>query len=186
MMKMRPHKAILAVIGFAIITAGGLKAAPQQKQTEMPKGMMDMSAMMNEPQHQLAMAYKENLVNFAKALHQQAADTNTVSPQFARDAVAEMKRSFDQMQEHLQDHMKTVDEKMKAHMADMMKKMDAQCDAIKDDLAALDKEVQTSAPDSKTVSKYVDDILKNCDDMSKMHDDMMTHEMAMPKDHKMN
>ena len=185
-MKMHPNKTILAVIGFAILTTGGLSATGHQKQNDMPKGMMDMSAMMNEPHHQLAMAYKENLVNFAKALRQQTVDTNTMSPQFARDAVAEMKRSFDQMQEHLQDHMKTVDEKMKAHMADMMKKMDAQCDAIKNDLAALDKEVQTSAPDSKTVSKYVDDILKNCDDMSKMHDEMKDHEMAPPKEHKMN
>jgi hypothetical protein len=186
MMNMRRHTMLMAAIGLAILAASGIAATAQQKQDEMSQRMMDMSAMMNEPHHQLAMAYKENLVNFAKALHQQAADTITVNPQFARDAVGEMRRSFDQMLGHHQDHMKTMDEKMKERMADMKKKMDAQCDAIKDDLAALDKEAQTSAPDSKTISRYVDDILKNCDSMSKMHDDMKDREMAPPKEHKMN
>jgi|CZKC01.1.fsa_nt_gi hypothetical protein len=184
--------ALLAIVATTSI-AGAVAATSQQDKDKMSQGMMDMSAMMNEPHHQLAMAYKENMVNFAKALRQATTDTNTVNAPFARDAVAEMKRSFDQMQEHQQDHMKTMDDKMKAmdekmktNMAGMMKQMEAQTGAIKEDLAALDKEVQTSAPDSKRISSYVDDILKNCDSMSKMRGDMMQHKMDEPKDHKMN
>jgi hypothetical protein len=82
--------------------------------------------------------------------------------------------------------MKTMDEKMKAQMADMMKQMDAHHSAIQKHLAALDKEVQTSAPDSKNISKYVAEILKDCDAMPKMHGGAMEHKMAGPKDHKMN
>src|ERR1039458_2905043 len=181
------------VAGGLGLLAAARTALSQQDKDKMSQGMMDMSAMMNEPHHQLAMAYKENMVNFAKALRQATTDTNTVNAPFARDAVAEMKRSFDQMQEHQQDHMKTMDDKMKAmdekmktNMAGMMKQMEAQTGAIKEDLAALDKEVQTSAPDSKRISSYVDDILKNCDSMSKMRGDMMQHKMDEPKDHKMN
>ncbi len=194
MIKTQPYTMILAVISLTILITSGVAATSQQKQGEMPKGkmsknqhgMMDMSAMKQEPHHLLAMAYKDNLVNFAKALRHHAADAKAVNPEFARTAVAEMKRSFDQMQQHHQDHMKTMDEKMKAQMADMMKQMDAHHSAIQEDLAALDKEVQTSAPDSKSISKYVAEILKHCDGMSKMHAGTMEHKMAGPKDRKMD
>lgn len=194
MIKTRPYTMILAVIILTILISSAVAATGQQQQGEMAKskmskgqhGMMDMSAMMQEPHHRLAMAYKDNLVNFAKALRQEAAEAKTVNPEFARAAVEEMKRNFDQMQQHHQDHMKTMDEKMKAQMADMMKQMDAHHSAIQKYLAALDKEVQTSAPDSKNISKYVAEILKDCDAMPKMHGGAMEHKMAGPKDHKMN
>ena len=192
-MKKLTYVMTLATIAATILITGAVEATSKQDKDKMSQGMMDMSAMMNEPHHQLAMAYKENMVNFAKALRQATTDTNTVDVTLARVMVTEMRRSFDQMQEHQQDHMKAIDdkmkamdEKMKANMADMMKQMDAQTAAIKGDLEALDKEVQTSAPDSKRISSYVEDILKNCDSMSKMHGDMMEHKMAVPKDHKMN
>jgi len=193
MMTKLSYSATFATIAATILIASAVAATSQQDKDKMSQGMMDMSAMMNEPHHQLAMAYKENLLNFAKALRQATTDTNTVNASFARDAVAEMKRSFDQMQEHQQNHIKAMDgktkamdEKMKADMAGMMKDMDTKTAAIKEDLAALDKEVQTSAPDSKRISSYVDDILKNCDSMSKMHGDMMQHKMEEPKDPKVN
>ena len=194
MIKTRPYAILLAVISFTILITSGVAATSFQMQGDMTKGkmsknqqgMMDMSAMKHEPHGQLAMAYKDNLVNFAKALRQAAAEAKTVNAEFARAAVAEMKRSFDQMQAHHQDHMKTMDEKMKAQMADMMKQMDAHHLAIKEHLAALDKEVQTSAPDSKSITKYVAEILKQCDGMAKMHGGAMDHKMAGTKDHKMN
>jgi hypothetical protein len=193
-MKTRPYIMILAVVAMTTLIVSGVAATSLQMQGEMPKskmsqnqhGMMGMSAMNQEPHHLLAMAYKDNLVNFAKALRQEAAKGTTVNPEFARAAVAEMKRSFDQMQAHHQDHMKTMDEKTKAQMADMMKQMDAHHLAIQEHLTALDKEAQTSAPDSKSISKYVAEILKQCDAMSKMHAGTMEHKMAAPKEHKMN
>ena len=189
----RHYKMILTVLGVTILVACGGAAASQQEQSEMSKGkmsmnqsgMMDMSAMMQEPHHQLAMAYKANLVNFAKALQREANQTKPIDPEFARAAVAEMKRNFEQMQLHHQDHMKAMDEKMKAQMADMMKEMDTRDLAIKEDLNALDKEAQASAPDAKSISKYVDEILKNCESMSKMHGEMMRDKTAVPADHKM-
>jgi hypothetical protein len=183
----------LSAVAATTLIAGAVGTGARQDKDKMSQGMMDMPAMMNEPHHQLAMAYKENMVNFAKALRQATTDTNTVNTPFARVAVAEMKRSFDQMQEHRQEHMKAMDgkmkamdEKMKTDMAGMMKDMDTKTAAIKEDLAALDKEVDASAPDSKRISSFVDDILKNCDGMSKMHGDSMEHKMTDPKDHKMN
>ena len=199
----RLYTILLAFISWTIPITGALAATPQEAQggmasgemakgemskSEMSKshsGMMNMATMMNEPHHQLTMAYKQNLENFAKALRQQAAKTTTVNSEFARDAVTEMKRSFDMMQQHHQDHMKTVDEKMKAHMSDMMKQMETQDSAIKAALDGLDKEAQNSAPDSKHISTFVDEILKNCD-MSKMHGDRMHDKMGGPAKKPMN
>lgn len=183
----RRYTIILAIISTLIPITSTIAATSPQDPGGMPHStmaknqdvMMDMSAMMQEPHHQLAMAYKQNLENFAKALRDEAAKTATVNPEFARAAVAEMKRSFDLMQQHHQDHLKTVDDKMKAHMSDMMKQMETQDAAIKESLAGLDKEVQNSTPESKAISQYVEIILKNCD-MSKMHGDMMKDPMAQP------
>ena len=180
---------ILIVSGAAAISQQGHSGMPQsskQPEGKMPQhqqGMMDMSAMKQEPHHLLAMAYKGNLVNFAKALRHQAAEAKTVNPEFARAAVAEMRRSFDQMLEHHQDHMKAMDEQMKSRMADMMKQMDAHHSAIQEHVAALDKEVQTSAPAPKSIAMHVAEILKHCDGMSKMQAGTMKHKMAGPKDH---
>lgn len=174
---------------------GTMATIAQTNKVQSPsatQGMKEMSHdhmmmnMANEPHHVLAMAYKDNLMNFAKALREQAAKAKTVDLEFARAAVAEMKRSFDQMQEHHQDHMKTMDETMKTQMADMMKQMDAHHSAIQEHLAALDKEVQTSAPDAKGISTHVAEILKQCDGMAKMHGGSMEHKMAGPKDGKMD
>ncbi len=169
----------------------GMAPASKPAQGKMSKdqpgmhGMMDMSTMKQEPHHLLAMAYKDNLVSFAKALHQGANQTKPVGPEFARAAVAEMRRSFDQMQQHHQAHMKTMDEKMTSQMADMMKQMDTHQAAIQEHLTALEKSVQDVAPDAKAVSEHVAAVLKQCEGMSKMHSGAMEHKMARPKDKKM-
>src|SRR5450759_3798249 len=67
---------------------------------KMDMSMMDMSKMMQEPHHVLAMAYQQNLAAFAKALHEQTAGVAPLNLEFARAAVAEMRRSFDQMGLH--------------------------------------------------------------------------------------
>ena len=199
-MKKRSRAVAFATMVAMILIVSGAAAISQQGSSGMPPGsnpspgkmpqhhqeMMDMSAMMQEPHHVLAMAYQANLVNFAKALSQKAAEAKTVNPEFARAAVAEMKRSFDQMLQHHQGHMKAMDGKMHAPMADMMKQMDAHHSAIQEHLAALDKEVQTSAPDSKGISTHIAEILKQCEGMSKMHAGTREPKMAGPKDPKMN
>ena len=188
----------LATIAATILIASGAAATSQQGRSAMPPSskqpqgkmsphdMMDMSAMRQEPHHVLAMAYKDNLVNFAKALHHEASQTKPLNPEFARAAVAEMRRSFDQMTAHHQDHMKAMDEEMKTRMADMMKQMDAHNAAVAEHLTALEKEVQAAAPDAKSVAEHVAEILKECEGMSKMHGGMMGHKMAAPTDHKMD
>jgi hypothetical protein len=201
-MKTRAYAVILVAIILTVLRVSGAVAIGQQEKGGTPQSSkpsqgkmphhppgtmgMDKSAMMQEPHHVLAMAYKDNLVNFAKVLHHEANQTKPINPGFARAAVAEMRRSYDQMLEHHRDHMKAMDEQMKSRMADMMKQMDAHHAGVGEHLTALEKVVHAAAPDAKGISEHVAEILKQCDGMAKMHGGAMGHKMAGPKDDKMN
>ena len=67
-----------------------------------------MAGMSKEPHHVLAMAYHQNLATFAKSLHERTMQASSVNVEFARAAVTEMRRSFDQMKQHHQEHMQAM------------------------------------------------------------------------------
>ena len=196
MIKALSYLVTCGTIAATILIVSGTAAAGQQAEGGLPSGSIDPqgtmaqhhhhpmegSAMMQEPHHVLAMAYRNNLVTFAKALRHHAAEATTVNLDFARATVAEMTRSFDQMQQHSQEHLQTMDATMKTRMADMVKRKDERHAAIQEHLAALDQEVHTGAPDAGSVSTHLDAILMQCDGMSRMHTEAMEHRMTGPKD----
>ena len=194
-MKTKAYTTILAVIALMLFSAvGALAQTEHQHDAQKPSpstGMqgkkpmqhdmskMDMSGMMNEPHHALAMAYMENLGTFAKALHHQAEGSGPLNAKFARAAVAEMKRSLDQMEEHHGEHMKMMSEEMRSHMAAMMKDMEMHRSMLTDGVSALEKDVRADQPDSKQVAADSANVLKHLDEMSKMHDDKKGMKMKM-------
>lgn len=180
-MKKLSYGTTLATIAATILIVSGATAlSPQHKQ-----GKMDMSAMKQEPHHVLAMAYRDNLLTFAKALREHAAKATAINPEFSRAAVAEMRRSFDQMHQHHQDHMAAMSEQMKTHMADMIQQMRTHHTAAGEHLTALESEVQAATPVASKVSEHIAEVLKHCEAMSSMKAGTMDHKMAGPKDHKM-
>jgi hypothetical protein len=186
-MKAKAYTTILAVIALMLFSAvGALAQTEHQHDAQKPSpstGMqgkkpmqhdmskMDMSAMINEPHHALAMAYMQNIGTFAKTLHSQAEGRSPLNAKFARAAVAEIKRSLDQMEEHHGEHMKMMSEEMRSHMAAMMKDMEMHRSMLKDAVSALEKDVRADQPDSKQVAADSANVLKHLDEMSKMHDD---------------
>ena len=192
---MRRKTIFLAVcIALTCLAAGALAQTEHQHDTQKPSpstgvqgkkpmqhdmSKMDMSAMMNEPHHVLAMAYMQNMGTFAKTLHSQAEGSSPLDATFARAAVAEIKRSLDQMEEHHGEHMKMMSEEMRSHMASMMKDMDMHHSMLKDAVSALEKDVRADHPDSKQVAADSATVLKHLDEMSKMHDDKKGMKMKM-------
>ena len=180
-MKTKAYATILAVIALMLFSAVGGQAqtepqngAQKPMQNDMSKmdmSKMDMSSMMNEPHHALAMAYMENIGTFAKTLNTQAEGSSPLDAKFARAAVAEMKRSLDQMEEHHGAHMKTISVEMRSQMSTMMKDMDMHRTMLKDAVSALEKDVRADHPDSKQIAADSDKILKHLDEMSKMQKD---------------
>ena len=181
-MKTKGYTTILAVIALMLFGAVGTLAQTEhqhgaQKPGQHDMSKMDMSSMMSEPHHALAMAYMENIGTFAKTLHNQAEGSSPLNAKFARAAVAEIKRSLDQMEEHHSEHMKMMSEEMRSHMAAMMKDMETHRSMLKNEVSALEKDVRAEQPDSKQVAADSAKVLKHLDEMSKMHDDKMKKKM---------
>lgn len=110
-----------AVAGLILLlssaTTLGLAQDPAPSPDKMPqhqagmKEMKDMSGMESQPHHVLAMAYRANLETFARALLASSTKSKAVDVDLARPAVAEMRRSFDQMRQHHQAQMTTMGDK---------------------------------------------------------------------------
>ena len=165
-----------------ILTLGALSATaatPEQaaSASKPAMGKMQMShdhmMMAAEPHHVLAMAYHQNLAAFAKALHEQTASEGPLNIDFARTAVSEMRRSFDQMKQHHQEHgagmSAEMRAKMDARMSGMMEKMQTHQAELNTQLTALEQEIQSASPDAKKVSTLADSVHTHLTEMSKMH-----------------
>ena len=149
------------------------QSAPQDKMAH------DHLMMAKEPHHALAMAYHQNLATFAKALHEQTAKATSVNVEFARAAVAEMRRSCDQMKQHHQAHMQTMSAEMHTKMKGMMQQMETHQTEMNTQLTALEQEVQLSTPDAKKVSTLAASVHTHLDAMSKMHQGSKASKMKM-------
>ncbi len=150
-----------------------------QGKPDMPgkQGMQGMNGMMGGPHQVLAMAYRDNLVTFAKALRGQVSPSKAVDTELARPAVIEMRRSFDQMRQHHQAHMATMSEHMDSSMIAMKGHMDTHMAALSEHLTALESDVNGSAPDARRISMHADEIVKECAGMSPMHAKAKSHKM---------
>ena len=144
-----------------------VKKVQERMRHDMAK--MDMSDMMNEPHHVLAMAYRQNVETFAMALRDQAQGSGSVSADFARAAVAEINRNFDKAEDHHQEHIKTMSADMRSRMAAMIKEMDMRHSKLKVAIDALEKDVRGYTLNSKKIATDSADIIRYLDEMSKMH-----------------
>ncbi len=140
--------------------------AAQDKMAMLP----DHMKMASEPHHVLAMAYHQNLAAFAKALHEQAAIAGPLNLDFGRAAVSEMRRSFDQMKQHHQAHMKGMSTEMPTKMSGMMEKMGTGQAEMNARLTDLEKELLSTTPDAKKVSALAGEVHTRLAEMTKMHD----------------
>jgi hypothetical protein len=132
---------------------------PQQHQQQGH----DRSAMMQEPHHLLAMAHHESMAAFARALNQHAAGKAAFHGEFARDAVAEIRRNFDQMTRHHQEHLQTT------QMEAMMKQMESHQAQLRTQLEALERETGGDRPDRQRITQHAAEFVKHLDEMSKLH-----------------
>jgi hypothetical protein len=178
---MSPVTSALLVLLMTGATAAGMAQAPTAppgKRPEHQQAMKGMGmSMMGGPHHVLAMAYRDNLATFAKALRGQVAQSKTVDPDLARPAVAEMRRSFDQMQQHHQAQMAMMGDSTKPSMAGVMQHMKTDLTALSEHLTALEAEVNASTPDPKKVSEHATEIVKHCAAMSAMPAKTKPHTM---------
>ena len=129
----------------------------------------EMGMMMKSPHHLLMTAHMKSMAEFARALRDQAVKPEPLDVEFARAAVAELRHNLDATEAIHQKHMETMSAEMKSKMQMMMEKMDKERSMVKDQVSALETDVQANEPDSKQVAAHANALLKHFAMMSKMH-----------------
>ena len=141
----------------------------EPKKPGMAGTKSEMATMMKSPHHLLMTAHMKSMSDFARALRDQAMKPEALDAEFARAAVAELRHNLDAMEAIHQKHMETMTAEMKSKMKMMMEKMDKDRSMVKDQVSALETEVQAGTPDSKQVAAHASALLKHFAMMSKMH-----------------
>jgi polyhydroxyalkanoate synthesis regulator phasin len=169
-------RALLAATAIMLVLLIPSAAWSQHKHTPgEPKkpgmaGMKsEMAMMMKSPHHMLMMAHMKSMSDFARALRDQAMKAGALDVEFARAAVAELRHNLDAMEAIHQKHMETMSAEMKSKMQMMMEKMDKDRAMVKDQVSALEADVQADTPDPKQVAAHANALLKHFGMMAKMH-----------------
>ena len=184
-MKNRKHSMIPVAAGFLALLVSsaattGTAQGTMPMSTKMPmhqEGMKSMPGMMDGPHHVLAMAYRDNLTTFARALQGQVTKSKSVNLDLARPAAAEMRRSFDQMKEHHQAQVSMMGDHPSPAMMDTKQHMETHLTAVNEHLTELETELNATAPDPKKVAEHTSMILKHCAGMSEMSGKATPHQM---------
>ena len=162
-----------SVLTVAMLVGSALGIEAQHKHTQSGQkkaGMTaEMSKMMKSPHHLLMSAHMKSMSEFARALRDQAVKPEALDVEFARAAVAELRHNLDAMEAIHQKHMQAMSAEMKLKMQMMMEKMDKDRLMVKDQVSALETDVQADKPNSKQVAAHSDALLKHFGMMSKMH-----------------
>ncbi len=170
---------LVLTVAMLVVTALGIEAQHPHRQSENRPGeskmgnmqgmKMDMAKMKQSPHHMLMMAHLKSMSEFARTLRDQAVKPQALDVEFARAAVAEVRHCLDAMEAIHQKHMQTMNAEMQSKMQMMMEKMDKDRSMVKDQVSALETDVQTDKPDSKQVAAHTNALLKHLGMMSKMH-----------------
>lgn len=169
------------------------------KKMDMQHGSMNMGTMIDDGSDVLAMAYLQSVAAFARSLKDRVDPAKSVDADFVRAVVAEMRRSFDTMQQHLtiyqrsmpadvqsQAGMQSHDDMqspsgtqssaaMQSHAA-MMQGADQHLLELRQALELLEREVESNSPRANRISERAAEIIK--------HIEMMDMSSAGHKDHK--
>ena len=136
--------------------------------------------MMKSPHHMLMTAHMKSMSEFARALRTQAVKPEPLDVEFARAAVAELRHNLDAIEAVHQQHMQamsaemkskieTMNAEMKSKMQMMMEKMEKGRATLKDQVSALESDVQAVTPNNKQVLADTSALLNHLRMMSKMN-----------------
>jgi hypothetical protein len=126
----------------------------------------DKDVMAKEPNYVLAMAYQATLLAFADALNGQTVTGGPVDVEFARAAVVEMRRGFDQMKKYNEKYMKTISAEVRAKSTDTMQELETHRADLNVQLTALEEEVKLDKPDAKKIATMSASVHTHLDAMS--------------------
>lgn len=136
-------------------------AASIQSLSAQDKKMEDrmmMVEMEESPHHQLMMAYRQDVANFASALKSMAENEKTFDADLARKALAEIKRSSEMMNEIHRKHSAMMGAAMQGQMNPMMEQMAADQKALIEHIHTLEKLLRSEKPNLVEIKSHADAI----------------------------
>lgn len=150
-----------------------------QKKTGMAGMKSEMAKMMTSPHHMLMKTHLKAMAEFATTLRDQAVKPAALDVEFARAAVAELRHNLDAIEALRQKHMQAMSAEMKAKMEAMsaemkskmqmmMEKMDKDRAKLKDQVSALETDVQGDPPNSEQVTAHTNALRKQLGMMLRM------------------
>jgi len=151
----------LAVFIMAAATSGWAAEYGNDHKPMEATAPMGMKMM---PQHLLIMGYHKNLLTFGHALDKVAHQGETVAPYFARIAVAEMRRSVDQLEKYRAEVLHNMPAEAKGHEG-MQKEMNEHLVNVKMHLRELEILVANDRIPSQEVIKHLEAIFEGCSAM---------------------
>jgi Domain of unknown function (DUF4214) len=183
-MRVNMHALVIAtvIMLLLVIPSTALAQHKHQQSGQTKAGMAgmqsEMSMMMKSPHHMLMTAHLRSMFQFARALRAQAVKPEALDVDFTRAAVAELRHNLDAIEavhrQHMQAmsaemkaKMETMSAEMKSKMQMMMEKMEKDRATLKDQVSALETDVQ-GTPDNKQVLADTNALLKHLGMMSKM------------------
>ena len=152
---------IWTVIVVVLLCVGGIAAQDGKKMN------MDMEAMKKSPHHLVMMAYRNNVLTFAKTMRDMTKDGKLEDVDLVRSALAEIKRSMEKMDDIQQSHMSKMKPEMMKMMKPMMEKMQAEKTIVKEHILALEKALQADKPDAPEVNKHAAELVLQLEKMDK-------------------
>lgn len=179
-------KMVLIAIAVAVVTvqpsfaaevpatgSSGTMKQLMQKHPEMKREMMD------SPQHLLMMAYHNNVVTFGHILNEMAEQGPTVPADFARTAIAEMRRGTEEIEKYRAQSMRNLPADMKGG-SDVHKVMDQHLVNVKTHLNQLETLAKSDRIQSQEVSKHLQFIFEGCEGMDCGMEHGRTHNHGAP------
>lgn len=166
-------KQILVVwttIVVILLSVGGIAAQDSKKmdKDKMKKDMMmEMTAMKKSPHHLVMMAYRHNVLTFAKSLREMTAGGKLEDVELARNAFTEIKHSMEKMGEIHQTHMGKMSAEKHEMMKPMMEKMQAEKAIVNGHITELEKALQVATPNAIEVNKHAAALVMQLEKMDK-------------------
>ncbi|CAN5272422.1 hypothetical protein BH10ACI1_BH10ACI1_23460 [soil metagenome] len=159
---MKKQMLVISMVIFTVLLSVAGVAAQDRK-----KMKMDMAAMMKSPNHAVMMAYRQNILTFAKSLRDMTAGGKLEDVELARNAFAEIKHSMEKMGEIHQSQMGKMKPEMMTMMKPMMEKMQAENMLVKEHITALENALQVAAPNALDVNKHAAALVMQLEKMDK-------------------
>lgn len=154
-MRSRYRGVIVVASSLALLlSAAGARGSAQAPAQSLRKTPQDMMTVPDGSHQALLMAYRDNVATFARAIQRQATLAKAVDLGLARPAIAEMRRSFAQIQLHHQ-ALATMDDQSK-------QRRETRLAALNEHLTALEAELNGATPDPKKVAAQATEILHQC------------------------